>query len=301
MSVDFWKKEMAKITDNKDVLNHHKIITPTTKYQDFGSGGTILLNIVGNNGVNNRTSEWLSSSYRKIFQDAIDLVNKNFNAINVNLKAEFIVTNDILTKKEFKNRSDYNITDTYALMMYLDVEEMKLPNWEWKDPKDNLNNRLAEAGWNKTNMVYERNQPVGYSDGISFEVTINYKKVAEAKTKGLFRSFSEALAFTIEHESGHNKFRYHPENRGPSGQLTNTGVVGHTPYAIMRDGGGLIDYYYDDYMRTALQIMHGSKTPTNMGGSGMGGAILNDSGETLYDLVYKDVVAIMDEIKNREK
>ncbi|EJF53279.1 hypothetical protein SapgrDRAFT_1568 [Saprospira grandis DSM 2844] len=248
-----WKEDKPLEASLERHLIQQKILP---KVDDIGNGGTIILNVVIKNATRTRY-EWKDPAFISFLDKTMDLVNQHYKEMNVNLKAEYVITEEIMTKEEFISRPEYTTNDSFMMMMYLSPDEDPYTG-NWYGSSEYMQAGMESAGWNDFSDWTGRE--VGLAATEDFEAVIDFNKVGFFRDRAGFNYAHEALAYIIEHESGHPKFRFHPGNQGNAGQTVSRATPGHIPETIMQPGSNRStakNWTYDIYMRELLQILHG--------------------------------------------
>ena len=206
-----------------------------------GMDGTIYFHVV----VSGRDSE---------DKDIIDAVNKGVEMINntmkelgVDLKAEahFGTSDDLMSRDEFYSREGAHESDSYVVVgdaYDLGSFAKKSNETKWEKIGGNPNDYNGNSA-EKQHFAF-----------INIDNIITGGGNVLNGTGENYTSAAEKFAIIGQHESGHSKFRFHPDNENDWGK-TGYGVSGHVPGTIMKQKPQPGDVY-DPYMIDRLKMLH---------------------------------------------
>ena len=175
---------------------------------------------------------------------AISELQEKYTSLDVNLTIELKVGGSALSNEEFKARDDYHWSDSYLIIGN-------------SSQLDEIDNSAEENGWEEIGA-----NGAGSSARYQF-----YSHISTDLVTG-FENSIQKLVFSIQHEPGHPKFRFHVENTSDYNHTKingdhNHGTPGHIYGTIMNGGRYPADYNYDntnydEYMTRLLQYIHGT-------------------------------------------
>lgn len=273
VSADQLQQSIVKAADQAEPDPYAKFI---------GKGGTIYVHVfyLGETETNIKDEKGNKvSPQKKHYELAAALITEKFQKrLKINLKVKVVFAKKgekPLNREQFQSRPDYNLTDSYVVVM----DRMSFAAWEEEEydkykkegdlPYSNakawdpyvhermLQNTWGPLGVGPTGTSYADGKGVQFyaridvSEFDTLGETFHYQDAADEF--GADKALAMAIAKIIEHETGHHKFDLHPKDDAQTefqgGHVRGTIMQEYPVYGVSEE--------YDEYMLMVLYILHG--------------------------------------------
>ena len=173
--------------------------SPVMYVDPDGRDGTLYLQVL-----TDQNGE-VSAAAKKGIEDAVNKLVNDFITHGIEAKVRVAYSNDIISKSDFENRSDYHKGDSYTLLgtaSQLKSATKTAAQKGWED----LQNKVNGTKDGSSGREQENFSIVNLDNSIDSKGNVNNKFYNLALTRQQdFKSVGEKLFHIIRHETGHDK------------------------------------------------------------------------------------------------